>query len=108
MSGTCSPRNSGGLVYCGYSSRPCRKRIIACRLFRTEDSRQQPADSINNGHRRQFTAGHDKITERKFFGSEKFFDPFVNPFIAATDNDDIATRSKFSSKLLAESDTAGR
>ena len=61
-SGTCQPRNSAGLVYCGYSSPPSSSaENVSMRpdSLVAERAGQEPRDGVDDHHRRQLAAGED-------------------------------------------------
>ena len=54
-----------------------------------EDSRDQPRDSVNQHHGRQFSAGENIVADRNLVGHDFFQYPLVNPLVVTAQKDQI-------------------
>src|ERR1700687_1806730 len=78
------------------------KRLVFGRFLRTEDTADEPADRIDQHHRRQLAAGEHVVTDRDLPVGEVSTDPLVDPLVAAADQIEIGVRGQFAHQLLGE------
>src|SRR6202140_27952 len=78
------------------------KRLVFGRFLRTEDTADEPADRIDQHHRRQLAAGEHVITDRALPVGEVGTDPLVDPLVASADQIEIGVRGQFAHQLLGE------
>ena len=92
MAGTSMPRNLGGRVYCGYSSRPAANDSSAVEAASIAPG-QQADDGVDDDERRQLAAGQDVVADRELEVDERA-DPLVDALVARADEDEVRRRRR--------------